>query len=133
MSNVDVMKGLYAAFGQGDVPTVLGAMDPGIEWRESEGSPYQPSGDSWIGPQAILDNLFMKLGTEWDGFTVTPSAFYDGGDTVVVEARYAGTFKESGKELDAQGCHVWKLRDGKIASFQQYTDTAQFQDVMGTR
>jgi ketosteroid isomerase-like protein len=38
-----------------------------------------------------------------------------------------------GRSLDAQACHVWKLRDGKIVSFQQYADTAQLQDVMGTR
>lgn len=52
---------------------------------------------------------------------------------VVVEARYTGTFKETGKELDAQVCHIWKIRDGKVASFQQYVDTAQLQDVEGVR
>jgi ketosteroid isomerase-like protein len=25
--------------------------------------------------------------------------------------------------------HVWKIRDGKVVSFQQYVDTAQLQDV----
>jgi ketosteroid isomerase-like protein len=51
----------------------------------------------------------------------------------VVEARYTGTFKKTGKGLDAQVCHVWKIRDGKITSFQQYADTAQLQDVEGAR
>ena len=44
---------------------------------------------------------------------------------VVVEARYTGTYKQTGKKLDAQVCHIWKIRDGKIMSFRQYTDTAQ--------
>jgi hypothetical protein len=35
----------------------------------------------------------------------------------------------TGKKLDAQACHVWKIRDGKVASFQQYVDTAQLQGV----
>ena len=131
MSNVDVMRGLYEAFGQGDIPTVLGGMDPDIEWREAEGNPYQPSGDPWRGPDAILNNLFMKLGAEWDGtFAVHPKDFHDAGDTVVVEARYTGTYKATGKELDAQVCHVWKLRDGKVTSFQQFVDTGQMQAVM---
>jgi ketosteroid isomerase-like protein len=52
---------------------------------------------------------------------------------VVVEARYTGTFKETGKALDAQVCHIWKLGDGKVTSFQQYVDTAQLQDVEGAR
>jgi ketosteroid isomerase-like protein len=29
--------------------------------------------------------------------------------------------------------HVWKIRDGKVVSFQQYVDTAQLQDVEGAR
>ena len=29
MDNVTLMKDLYAAFGRGEVPTVLGAMSPG--------------------------------------------------------------------------------------------------------
>jgi ketosteroid isomerase-like protein len=28
---------------------------------------------------------------------------------------------------------VWKVRDGKLASFQQFVDTAQLQDVAGAR
>jgi ketosteroid isomerase-like protein len=132
MSNVDVMRGLYEAFGQGDMPTVLGGMDPDIEWREAEGNPYQPTGAPWRGPDAILDNLFVKLGAEWDGtFAVHPKDFHDAGNTVVVEARYTGTYTATGRELDAQVCHVWKLRDGKVTSFQQFVDTGQMQSVMG--
>ena len=44
MSNVKIMQELYSAFGQGDIPSVLGGMDANIEWREAENNPYQPSG-----------------------------------------------------------------------------------------
>jgi ketosteroid isomerase-like protein len=133
MSNAQMIRDLYDALGRGDMPMVLGAMDPGIEWREAEGNPYEPSGQAWHGPDAIVNNLFIRLATEWDGFTVHPGEFYDDGSVVVVEARYTGTFKETGKKLDAQVCHVWKIRDGKVTSFQQYVDTAQLQDVEGIR
>jgi ketosteroid isomerase-like protein len=43
---------------------------------------------------------------------------------VVVEGRYTRTFKTTGKSLDAQFCHVFKVRDGKRTSFQQFVDTA---------
>jgi hypothetical protein len=131
MSNVELVRGLYEAFGRGDVGTVLGAMDPSIEWREAEGNPYEPNGNAWIGPDAITQNLLVKLGTDWDGFTVHPKEFHDAGDTVIVEGRYTGTHKATGRSLDAQVCHVWKVRDGKLASFQQFVDTAQLQGVMG--
>jgi ketosteroid isomerase-like protein len=133
VSNVEVIRGLYAAFGRGDVPAVLGAMDPNIEWREAEGNPYEPSGKAWVGPDAIMQNLFMKLATDWEGFTVHPKEFHDAGDTVVVEGRYTGTHNATGKSIDAQFCHVFRVRDGKITSFQQFVDTAQLQDVMGAQ
>jgi ketosteroid isomerase-like protein len=72
----------------------------------------------------------MKLGTEWDGFTVTPARFSEAGDRIVVEGRYTGTYKATGKSVDAQFCHVWDVHDGKLKAFQQYTDTAQFQSAM---
>lgn len=133
MDNTQILKGLYDAFARGDVAAVLGGMSPDIRWHEAEGNPYQPSGEAWVGPEAILTNLFMKLATEWDGFAVHPKTFHGAGDTVVVEARYSGTYKATGKSLDAQVCHVWDVRDGKVTRFQQYTDTAKFQDAMGAR
>jgi ketosteroid isomerase-like protein len=59
--------------------------------------------------------------------------FHDAGNNVVVEARYTGTHKATGKSIDAQACHVWGVGEGKLKSFQQYVDTAQLQDVMGAR
>ena len=112
---------------------MLGAFDPGVEWREAEGNPYQPSGSPWVGGEAITQNLFMKIPADFDGFTVHPKEFHDAGDTVIVELRYSGTGRATGKPLDAQVCHVLKFRDGKLTSFQQFVDTAHLQDVMGAR
>jgi ketosteroid isomerase-like protein len=133
MSNVRLMKDLYESFGSGDIPAVLGAMSPDIHWHQAEGNPYRPSGEAWVGPDAILNNLFMRLGSEWEGFTVHPGTFHDAGDTVIVEARYTGKFSGTGKSMDTQVCHIWDLADGKITRFQQYLDTAKIQDVMGIR
>ena len=131
MDNVTLLKALYDAFGRGDIPTVLGAMSPGIKWHQAEGNPYRPSGEAWVGPDAILNELFMRLGAEWDGFAVHPKSFHGAGDSVIVEGRYSGTFKPTGKGMDTQFCHVWDVKDGKITRFQQYVDTAKLRDVMG--
>jgi len=132
MSNVQFAKDIYAAFGRGDIPAVLAAFDPAIEWREAEGNPYQPDGEGWVGPQAILEKLFMRLGSEWDGFTVNVRTLHDAGEYVAMEGRYTGVFKPSGKKLDCQACHILRFRDGKLVSFQQYVDTGQLQTVMAT-
>jgi ketosteroid isomerase-like protein len=133
MSNVQSAQDIYAAFGRGDIPAVLGMFHPEIEWREAEGNPYQPDGAAWVGPQAVLERLFMRIGAEWDGFTVNVRTLHDAGDHVVMEGRYTGTHKASGMALDAQVCHVLRFRDGKLASFQQYVDTSQLQAIMAPR
>jgi len=130
MSNVQFAKDMYAAFGRGDIPTVLGGFHPEIQWREAEGNPYQPDGAAWVGPQAVLDKLFARLGSEWEGFTVTVRTLHDAGEHVVMEGRYTGTYKPSGKSIDAQVCHVLRIRDGKLESFRQYVDTGQLQAAM---
>ena len=133
MDNVSLLKNLYDAFGRGEIPTVLKAMSADIRWYQAENNPYRPSGEAWVGPDAVLNNLFMKLGTEWDGFAVHPTSFYGAGGSVIVEARYSGTYKPTGKGMDVQVCHVWDIKDGKVTRFQQYVDTAKLQDVMGVR
>ena len=133
MGNVDLLKHLYEAFGRGDIPAVLGMMSPDIKWHEAESNPYRPSGEAWVGPDAVLNNLFMKLGADWDAFAVHPKSFHDAGNSVIVEARYSGRYKASGRSVDMQVCHVWDVKGGKVTRFQQYVDTAKLQDVMRTR
>ena len=122
---IALIKQLYYALARGDVPAVLGAFDPQIDWREAEGFAYA-DGNPYIGPDAVLRGVFSRLMTEWDGFTVTPREFLATPDGVVTLGRYTARHKSTGHALDAQFAHVWHIQNGKIRSFQQFTDTAQF-------
>ena len=130
--HIEQIREIYQAFGKGDMATVLAAFDERIEWREAEGNPYRPDGSPWVGPQAILTNLFMRLGSEWESFTVTPVTFDPTADGALVQGRYTGRFKATGTAIDCQFAHLWRLRDGKVVAFQQFVDTAQWQRAMGT-
>ncbi len=133
MDNVTLMKNLYAAFGRGEIPTVLAAMSRDIKWYEAESNPYMPSGQAWVGPDSVMNNMFMRLGAEWEGFTVHPMSFHGAGGSVIVEARYSGMYKRTGKSADVQACHVWDIKDGKVARFQEYVDTAKLREIMGVK
>lgn len=124
----EMIRGLYEAFGRGDVPTVLGAMDDRIAWNEAENAGLS-DGNPYIGPNAVLERIFMTKGTAIDGLTVTPSNIIDAGDTVAVEGRYTGTVKVTGKQLDAQFVHVWEIANGKAVRHQQYTDSKQWSEA----
>jgi ketosteroid isomerase-like protein len=129
--HAQIVRGAYDAFAKGDIPAVLALIDDRCEWLEAEHSPYWPGG-ALVGPQAVLEGVFMRLGEDFDGtFAVNVRRIVECGDTVLVEARYTGTARATGKALDAQVAHVWDLRDGKVVRWQQYTDTLQLADVTG--
>lgn len=126
--NVEVVKALYEAFARGDLPGVLGAFAPQIEWREAE-SFLLADGNPYIGPQAVAEGVFLRLASSVENFAALPHRFIDGGETIVVEGRYQGKVRTTGKPVDAQFVHAWELHDGKIFRFQQYTDTKQWADA----
>lgn len=126
-SNSATIQSLYAAFARGDVSTVLGALAPDVRWTEAEGFPY---GGTYSGPQAVLENVFLKLATEWEGFAAVPEEFVAQGETVVALGTYSGKFKSSGKSFRAPFVHVWKFQNGKVQTFRQHTDTLLVQRAL---
>ena len=128
--NATIVRGIYDGLARGDIMAVMGTMHEQIEWNEAEHFTYWPGG-AFIGPQAVLAGVLARIAQDIDGFGIDIRRIVAAGDTVLVEARYKGTAKATGKPIDAQVAHVWDLRDGKAVRFQQYTDTWQFAQVTG--
>lgn len=126
--NIAVVQSFYDALGRGDVGTVLGLMDENIEWNEAEHFVYADH-SPYVGPNNVLNGLFMRLITEWEGFKAIPEKIISTDDTVAAMGRYRGTYRETGKTVNAQVVHVFTVKDGRLTRFQQYTDTAQFRDA----
>lgn len=129
--HVSLVKQVYESLARGDVPGMLALFDPQIDWREAEGFAYA-DGNPYIGPDAVLNGVFGRLMSDWDGFAAAPREFLPTPDGVVTLGRYTATNKMTGHSLDAQFAHVWRVRDGKLRGFQQYTDTAQFANILGS-
>lgn len=127
----EIVKAIYDAFTKGDVPAVLGSFDPNIQWREAENF-LSADRNPYVGPQAVAGGVFLRIVADVENFSVLPQHFVEGGDIVVVEGRYRGKMKATGKPVDAQFAHVWQLRDGKVVRFQQYTDTRQWAQAAGS-
>jgi uncharacterized protein len=126
-ANVEIVKGAYDALAAGKVEDVLGVLDPQISRTEAEGFPYA---GTYTGTDAVVQNVFARLGSEWDPFRAAPSEFIDGGDQVVTLGPYSGTYKATGKSFEADFAHVWTLRDGKAVRFRQYVDSAPVQEAL---
>ncbi len=129
-SSADTVRAVYSAFAAGDIPGVIALMSPDIIWNEAENFPYADR-SPYRGPDEIVSGVFARLGEEWDGFAAVAEELLDCGDTVVALGRYRGTYKASGKAVDAQMVHVWRVADGRVTAFQQYADTLQFARATG--
>ena len=126
-SNLEIVRRVYEALARGDVPAILDALAPDVSWTEAEGFPYR---GTYVGPEAVLQNVFMKLGTEWEGFSAVPHEFVTQGDTVVSLGQYSGKYNATGKSFSAPFAHVWDIRNGKVVRFRQFTDTAVVQSAL---
>lgn len=124
---VAVVSGVYAAFGRGDMAAFFGLLAPDMVWNEAKGHPY---GGVYTSVEQIVQNVLTPLGTQWDNFTAVNDSLVAQGDTVVSIGVYRGTFKATGKQVEAPYATVWKVRDGKVKSLHQHTDTALFWNAM---
>ena len=128
-ANKAVVESLYRAFAAGDGATISGLLAADLVWIEAESGPYADR-NPYNGPGAVFEGVFARIGAEFEGFVVTPATLLPSGDRVVSLGRYTGTNRATGEALAAQFVHVFTVTDGKITHMQQYTDTAQWVDVV---
>lgn len=130
MKNRDVVQQLYAAFNSGDMNSVLACMDQDVAWSSAESNPLRPEGRAVLGKEAVIAQVFAKLGNVFDDLRAQAAHLWDAGAVVVAEGRYNALHAATRSTVDHQFCHVWTLRDGLVVKFQQYTDTAKLQAAL---
>ena len=120
MSNADVIRAHYAASDRGDIEGMAADFADDIRWTEAAGFPLA---GTYVGPQAVIDGVFLRLGQEWDDYTLAVDEVIDGGDSIVGIGTYSGTHKGTGRFFAARVAHVWRLAEGRVTAFEQFTDT----------
>lgn len=119
-SNLQIVSDHYAASARGDIAAMMVDMAADVAWTEMAGF---PCAGTWIGPQAVTQNVFAVLGRDWDGYRFTLEQLIDGGDQLVALGHYTGRYRATGKALNARVAHVWRLKEGRVVAFEQFTDT----------
>jgi hypothetical protein len=121
--NVQVVRGIYEAIASRNIPAVLGALAPDVEWLSPESLPY---GGTHVGPQAVGERYFGGFMTHVDDdFRLEAEDFLDAGDHVVVIARLSGRARGSGAQFDVPSLQVWSVHDEKVSRMRYLVDTAQ--------
>jgi uncharacterized protein len=101
-SAADVVQGIYDAFGSGDVPAILAALDENIDWRVPENLPH---GGDYHGRDGV-GRFFQGIGENWDGLAVDIEDIFSGGERVVVLARISGKLRATGEDTGYTAAHA---------------------------
>lgn len=120
---LSVVQDVYAAFGRGDIPALLGALAPDVRWEVVGRASDYPTFGVRHGPDGALA-FFQALGETEDISEFVPERLHAAGDTVFVEGRIKLRLKTNGRALAYDWAHVFTVRDGKIAGFREFYDTA---------
>jgi steroid delta-isomerase-like uncharacterized protein len=124
-ANVALVREVYAAFGRGDIATVLAHCAPDIDW-DSIG----PRKDfPLFGPRhgrSEVEGFFREIPRLYQFTEFAPREFMASGETVVALGHYAFTVHHNGHKVATDWAHVFTIRDGKVARFREHTDSAQF-------
>lgn len=127
-SNVVLVQTVYAAFGRGDIATIVKALSPDIDWTVNGPNKLYPCFGHWKGPGEVQN--FFKLVAEHEAFSdFSPKEFHAAGDQVFAFGHYAGTVRKTGRSFACDWLHVFTVKDGKVTRFREFTDTAQFVDA----
>jgi ketosteroid isomerase-like protein len=135
-STVETIQSLYAAFGRGDIATILAALHPGVDWHvnvdlAAPGAAAVPTFQPRRGPQAVGE-FFQELGSTLEFHSFQPVSFLAGGREVAVRVLLEVTVRATGKRAKFEAMHFWVLDAvGKVTRFVDFFDTLADADAWG--
>ena len=125
MSNAETVQKMYAAFGAGDIPTILGHLAEDVEWEYG----MADAGVPWLQAlrgRAAVPQFFAALGAlEFQKFQ--PKTFLESGNVVVALIDVAIAVKATGRVIvEEDEVHIWHFDDrGLVVRFAHKIDTYQ--------
>lgn len=121
MTNLEIVKSTYEGkTSEENGKNLAKHVADNLSWTEAKGFPYA---GTYIGLDEVTKNVFSRLGSEWIDYKFTPEDYVANDDKVVAYGTYSGTYKITGKPFSARVAHVWKLKDSRIVSFEQFVDS----------
>jgi uncharacterized protein len=124
--NLDTVKRLYAAFGTGDLQSLLETLDAGIAWAVPGSAPWSGEGRG----HEHVQHFFEKFGTTTAMKIFEPRSFVADGDQVVVLGYEEATVRKTGREWKSFFTHVFTVASGKITAHREYIDTQAIAEAL---
>jgi uncharacterized protein len=127
-ANIAFVQSLYAAFGRGDIDTIVAGTSPDVDWRvNGRGSDYPTLGE-WKGRDGVR-GFFADVAKHQEALEFSPSEFYAATDRVFVLGRYSWKVRKNGRTVSSDWVHVFTIAGGKVTRFREFNDTARFAEA----
>jgi ketosteroid isomerase-like protein len=126
--HIALVQDLYAAFGRGDIASIVAKLDANVDWC----SVGRSSDYAVFGPRrgiAAVQQFFKIVADNQDFSEFSPLEFHADADKVFVLGRYACKMKKTGKPVACEWAHVFTIKDGSVVKWREHTDTAQFAEA----
>ena len=127
--NVEIVRGVYAAWARRDEESAFAAYAPDIEWDMNRLG-YIDSREIRHGHDGIR-NAFREILTAFQAVDLEPLEFTAQGEQVLVTVRERVVGRASGIDVDRLHYAVWRLRNGKIVRLRVYLDRNEAVDAVG--
>jgi ketosteroid isomerase-like protein len=122
MNNLETTHAVFAAFGAGDVPAILGLLDDDVV-IEFYGPPVIPYAGTWRGRDEAR-RFFETVLSSVRINQFEPEEFLADADKVVVTGHLNLNAVTTGREIDSDFVHVITVGDGKWKRFRDFMNTA---------
>jgi ketosteroid isomerase-like protein len=124
-SNLDVVKGIYEAFGRGDVPAILERLAPDVAWDVGSGDHGIPWLTPRTGREAVAAFVATLQALDFHDFRIVQ--LFAEGPWVIAMLAVEAEVKATGKRFrDDAEIHVWRFDDrGRVVTFRHQVDTHQ--------
>ena len=121
--NTQVVQEAYAAFGRGDIQTLLSKLADDIVWMGVYGAgSHVPTAGERRG-KAAVGEFFKQVAENVNFSRFEPKEFIATGDKVVALGHYTATTPMK-KSFDSDFAMVFTLRNGQVTRFQEFCNSA---------
>lgn len=125
--NLQAVQQLSEATGEGNLETVSQLVTEDVDWQTAGlSADAVPWGGPHVGPQQVLEYFEQVRGAiEVDILGVMRQREYLArGDKVVALGHIRARVRSTGRLYESDAIQVYTLRDGKVAKYRNYVDTA---------
>jgi uncharacterized protein len=125
LSNIPTVRGIYEAFGRGDVPAILATLADDVDWEYGGTATDVPWLQPRRGPAQVVGFFESLAAIEFKQLTAT--TLLESGSVVVVLLQLEAVVKATGVTVtEADEVHIWHFdAAGKVARFRHRVDTLQ--------